>query len=62
MLMLNCLVLGDDSNRTFTVEIEADENSGLLKDKIKALLGLASVRFMVLWDVSIAIDSDLTKK
>lgn len=62
MLMLNCLVIGDDSNRIFTVEIEADENSGLLKDRIKALLGLASIRFMVLWDVSIAIDSDLNKK
>jgi Crinkler effector protein N-terminal domain len=34
-LSLNCLVVGDDPDRTFTVEIPKNKNVSILKDLIK---------------------------
>jgi Crinkler effector protein N-terminal domain len=64
-LSLNCFVLGDDPDRTFTVEIPKNKNVDILKDRIKEKRApqfdhiIAS--YLDLWQVSFPID-DLHSK
>jgi hypothetical protein len=61
-LNLNCWVLGDDSTRIFSVEIDGDDNVALLKDAIKEEKKPAfdhiTAGSLDLWNVSIPIDRD----
>ena len=34
-LILNCLAIGDDPDRTFTIKIPKNESVDILKDRIK---------------------------
>jgi hypothetical protein len=60
-LSLNCLLLGDDPDRTFTVEISKNKNVSILKDLIKeknpSSLGNIDVKNIDLWQVSFPIDN-----
>ena len=59
-LSLNCLVLGDESEKMFTVKIENTENVSILKDLIKeknpSSLGNIDVKNIDLWQVSFPMD------
>jgi crinkler effector protein len=59
-LSLNCLLPGDDPDRTFTVEIPKNKNVSILKDLIKeknpSSLGKVDVKNIDLWLVSFPID------
>jgi hypothetical protein len=65
LLSLNCFLVGDDPDRTFTVEIPKNKNVSILKDLIKeknpSSLGNVDVKNIDLWHVSFPID-DLSKK
>ena len=56
ILSLNCFLLGDDSKRMFTVEIEKTKNVSILKDIIKeknpSSLGNVDTKDLDLWKVS----------
>jgi len=64
-LSLNCFILGDNPDRTFTVEIPKNKNVSILKDLIKeknpSSLGNVDVKNIDLWQVSFPID-DLPSK
>jgi hypothetical protein len=51
---LNCLVLGDDPSRIFTIKVASTENVSAFKDLIKkhAFDGVDADR-LDLWDVSV---------
>jgi hypothetical protein len=59
-LSLNCIVLGDDPDRTFTVEIPKNKNVSILKDLIKEKkaphLDHIAASDLDLWQVSFPID------
>ena len=59
-LSLNCLVVGDDPDRMFTVEIPKNKNVSILKKIIKeenpSSLGNVDVKNLDLWQVSFPID------
>jgi hypothetical protein len=59
-LSLNCLLLGDDLDRMFTVEIPKNKNVSILKDLIKeknpSSLGNVDAKNIDLWQVSFPID------
>ena len=59
-LSLNCSLLGDDPDRTFTVEIPKNKNVSTLKKLIKeenpSSLGNVDVKNIDLWQVSFPID------
>ncbi len=59
-LSLNCYVLGDDPDRTFTVEIPKNKNVSILKDLIKEKkaphLDHVAASDLDLWQVSFPID------
>ena len=59
-LSLNCLVVGDNPDRIFTVEIPKNKNVSILKDLIKeknpSSLGNVDVKNIDLWQVSFPID------
>ena len=45
LLSLNCFILGDKSNQTFTIEVSKIKNVSILKDLIKE-------RHLTLYDLS----------
>ena len=59
-LSLNCLVVGDDPDRTFTVEIPKNKNVSILKDLIKEKKARhfdhVAASDLDLWQVSLPID------
>jgi hypothetical protein len=59
-LSLNCLLLGDDLDRMFTVKIDKTETVSILKKLIKeenpSSLGNVDVKNIDLWQVSFPID------
>jgi len=58
-LSLNCFVLGDDPDRTFTVEIPKNKNVSILKKLIKEKapqLDYVAASDLDLWQVSFPID------
>jgi Crinkler effector protein N-terminal domain len=65
-LRLNCLVLGDDSDRVFSVEIDNNKNVSMLreaiKDKTKPAFDSTAANRLDLWKVSIKIDDNLPEK
>ena len=65
LLSLNCFLLGDDPDLTFTVEIPKNKNVSILKDLIKeknpSSLGNIDVKNIDIWQVSFPID-DLPSK
>ena len=65
LLSLNCFLLGDDPDRTFTVEIPKNKNVSILKDLIKeknpSSLGNIDAKNIDIWQVSFPID-DLPSK
>jgi len=60
-LSLNCLVVGDDPDRIFTVKIPKTENISILKDLIKEKkaphLDHVAASDLDLWQVSFPIDN-----
>ena len=62
LLELNCWVLGDDSARIFTVEIDRNKNVGALKEAIKGKKKAAfhdiTAKSLEVWKVSIPVDED----
>ena len=64
-LSLNCLVVGDDPDRMFTVEIKKNKNLSILKDLIKEKkaphLDHVAASDLDLWQVSFLIDDLLSK-
>ena len=62
LLLLNCWVLGEDSNRIFPVKIDRDENVGGLKKAIKEekkpAFNPITADSLDVWKVSIPIDKD----
>ena len=62
-LSLNCLVFGDDPERTFTIQIPKTDNVSILKSLIKKEkaphLDHVAASDLDLWQVSIPIDDDL---
>jgi hypothetical protein len=62
LLKLNCWVLGEESTRIFSVEIDPDKNVGELKRAIKQKKKLAldpiSADSLDVYNVSIPIDED----
>ena len=65
LLSLNCFLLSDDPDRTFTVKIPKTENVSILKDLIRdkkpSSLGNVDMKNIDLWQVSFPID-DLPSK
>ena len=65
-LSLNCFVLGDDPDRTFTVKIPKVENVSILKDLIKEKKARhfdhIDASDLDLWQVSFPIDDLHSKK
>ena len=65
-LSLNCLVLGDDPDRIFTVEIPKNKNISILKKLIKEEkaphLDHVAASDLYLWQVSFPIDDLPSKK
>ena len=61
-LNLNCWVLGQDSTRIFTVEIDGDENVGGLKEAIKEMKKPAfdqiPANSLHVWNIFIPVDED----
>jgi hypothetical protein len=59
-LSLNCLVLGDDPDRTFTAEIQKTENVSILKKLIKeknpSSCSNVDVKNIDVWKVSFPIN------
>ena len=59
-LSLNCLVLGDEPEKMFTVKIPEAENVSILKDLIKAKnsssFGNVDAKNIVLWKVDLNLD------
>ena len=59
-LSLNCLVVGEDPDRMFTVEIPKNKNVSILKDLIKeknpSSLGNIDAKNIDLWQISFPID------
>ena len=66
LLSLNCLLLRDDPDRMFTVEIPKNKNVSILKDLIKeknpSSLGNVDVKNIDLWQVSVLVDDLHSKK
>ncbi|KDR79311.1 hypothetical protein GALMADRAFT_1233107 [Galerina marginata CBS 339.88] len=66
LLSLNCFLLGDDSDRTFTVKIQKNEPVSLLRDLIKEKqaphLNHVAASDLHLWNVSFPIDDLPSKK
>ena len=66
LLSLNCFILGDDLDRTFTVEIPKTKNVSILKDLIKKKkaphLDHVAASDLDLWQVSFPIDNLHSKK
>jgi hypothetical protein len=62
LLSLNCLVLGDDLKKVFTLKIPKTENVSILKDLIKeknsSLFGNVDSKNIDLWSVSIPTDDN----
>ncbi len=64
LLLLNCWVLGEDSdsNRIFPVEVDRNKNVGDLKEAIKEKMKPAfdhiTANSLDVWNVSIPIDED----
>ena len=62
LLLLNCWVLGEDSARIFSVEINGNKNVGCLKNAIKEEMKPAfdhiTANSLDVWNVSIPIDRD----
>jgi hypothetical protein len=60
-LSLNCLVLGDDPEKTFTVEIPKNKNiyelKRLIKEKKCHHLNYFDARQLRVWQVSVPIDN-----
>jgi Crinkler effector protein N-terminal domain len=60
-LSLNCFILGNDLNWTFTVEILKAKNVSILKDLIKeknpSSFGNVDARNISLWQVSFSINN-----
>ena len=60
-LSLNCLILGDDTDRTFTIEIPKNKNVSILRDLIKEKkaphLDHIDASDLDLWQVSFPIDN-----
>ena len=61
MLSINCLLLGSDSRRVFTVEIQGDKNVSILKRLIKAeqspRLDHIVASELSVWKVSLPVDT-----
>ena len=61
LLSLNCFILGDNPDRTFTVEVPKNKNVSILKKLIKeenpSSLGNIDVKNIDLWQVSFPIDA-----
>lgn len=61
-LKLNCWVLDEDSTRIFPVEVDRNENVGVLKKAIKEEMKPAfdhiTTNSLEIWNVSIPIDED----
>src|ERR1700679_1225779 len=59
-LSLNCLVYGDDPEKSFTVEVQADKNVSILKDLIKvknsSSFGNVDSKNIDLWMVDLNLD------
>jgi len=66
LLSLNCLVLGDDPNKWFTVEIDYNKNVSILKGMIKGQkaphLDHLAPSDLELFQVSIPIDDDADQR
>lgn len=64
-LILNCFVLGDDPERTLTVEIPKNKNVDILKDRIKEKkvphFNHIAASDLDLWQVSFAFDDHETE-
>src|SRR6266542_2216148 len=64
--LLNCFVLGDKKDNTFTVKIPKTDNVSILKDEIKKknahLLNHVDAKDLELWKVSFSIDDHPSKK
>ena len=65
-LILNCLAIGDDLDRSFTIEIAKNKNVSILKDLIKEKkaphLNHIAASYLDLWQVSFPIDDLYFKK
>ncbi|SRR6266487_1695840 len=65
-LELNCLVLGDDFTQVFTVEILESKNVSALKkaikDEKKPFFDHVPADSLILWRVSIPVDSEFQDK
>ena len=59
-LSLNCLVLGDEPEKMFTVEVEKTKNVSILKDRIKeknsSSFGNVDSKNIDLWMVDLCLD------
>src|SRR5437868_6566826 len=66
ILELNCLILGEDASHLFSVKIDSTESVFTLKEVIKDKKSIAfqhvDANSLILWKVSIPVDSEFKDK